>query len=293
MSWFLSAIGLAAVVMTAFGCNQEAAAETVQLVINGQARSFLLERPPDQTQRPTLIMLHGSNGSGAVIARRSGLDRLGPKNGYAAVFPDGLRNRWNHFLPGKEPPLFIENTRELGGVPDDVEFLRMLVADLVGRGISDPKRIYLAGYSNGSFMALRMICADAGLFAAAALLASGMPDGLGADCHPARPIAVLMINGTADRIVPYAGGAAQPGGAFKMWPTERLIKFFRQLNGCTGTAALSPFASTARNKVEVARSAGCAGAPVVSYRVIDGDHSTPWDLKVGPLLLDFFDDKTR
>jgi polyhydroxybutyrate depolymerase len=293
MSWFLPAIGLATVVMMAFGCNQEAAAETAQLVVRGQARSFLLERPPGQTPRPTIIVLHGSNGSGAVVARRSALDRLGPQSGYAAVFPDGLRNRWNHFLPGKEPPLFIQNSRELGGVPDDVGFLRTLVADLVDRGISDPKRIYLAGFSNGSFMALRMICADAGVFAAIGLLASGMPEVLGANCRPAKPIAVLMINGTADQAVPYAGGVAQPGGVVNTWPTERLVRFFRQLNGCTGTAALSPFANTARNKIEVARSVGCAGAPVVFYRVIGGDHSAPWDLKVGPLLLDFFDDKVR
>jgi hypothetical protein len=29
------------------------------------------------------------------------------------------------------------------------------------------------------------------------------------------------------------------------------------------------------------------------YRVIGGDHSSPWELNVGPLLLDFFDDKIR
>src|ERR1700704_6849478 len=94
MSWFLPAIGLATVVMMAFGSNQKAPAETAQLVVRGQARSFLLERPPGQTPRPTIIVLHGSNGSGALVARRSALDRLGAPSGYAAGFPDGPRNPW-------------------------------------------------------------------------------------------------------------------------------------------------------------------------------------------------------
>jgi len=72
-------------------------------------------------------------------------------------------------------------------------------------------------------MALRMICADARLFAAVALLAGAMPEMLGANCRPRKTIAVLMINGTADQAVPYAGGAAQPGSALKAWPAERQI----------------------------------------------------------------------
>ena len=49
----------------------------------------------------------------------------------------------------------------------------------------------------------------------------------------------------------------------------------------------------ARNKVEVARSTRCAGAPVVFHRVIDGDHGAPLQLNGGQLLLDFFRDKIR
>ena len=263
------------------------AAEPMDIMVNGQARRFLLVRPSGQAPSPTVIMLHGLNGTGADIARRTALDQLGPRAGFAAVFPDGLRNRWNHFLPGKEPA-FVANSPQIGGVPDDVGFLKLLIADLVRRGISDPRRIYLAGSSNGAFMTLRMICAETGLFAAAALLVGGMPDVLGAECRPQKPIAVLMINGTADQIVPYAGGMVQPGNAFNAWSAERLVGFFRELNGCTATAEQSVLPNTTRNQVEIARWTRCASAPVAFYRVVGGGHGAPRDLDAGQVLLDFF-----
>ena len=134
---------------------------------------------------PTVIMLHGFNGSGAQIARGSGLDRLAPQSGVVAIFPDkhAALQGWNFFPSGKEPPSLIERTRATG-IPDDVGYLKALIADLVRRGISDQRRVYLAGVSNGSFMVLRMICSNAGLLAAAGLVVGGMPEEVGGDCRP-------------------------------------------------------------------------------------------------------------
>jgi polyhydroxybutyrate depolymerase len=69
-----------------------------------------------------------------------------------------------------------------GGAPDDVAFLKALVADFVRRGISHPKQVYLAGTSAGGIMTLRMVCTGDGTFAAIALLAASMPEPTGADC---------------------------------------------------------------------------------------------------------------
>jgi polyhydroxybutyrate depolymerase len=181
-----------------------------------------------------------------------------------------------------------ERTHAVGGAPDDVGFLKGLVADLVRRGISDPTRIYLAGSSNGSFMTLRMICADAGMFAAVGLLAGGMPELVGANCRPAKPIPVMMINGTADQIVPYSGGMVQPGNAFNAWPTEGLVEFFRRLDGCSAAAQQSVLPNAGPNRVEVTRWTDCAGAPVVFYRIVGAGHDAPWAVNVGELLLGFF-----
>jgi polyhydroxybutyrate depolymerase len=267
-----------------------------QLSVNGLIRTYLIEKPAARGPRPTIIMLHGVGGSGAQEAQVSGLGQLGPQSDFTVVFPDGRGARWNYFPAGKVPASYVQAFRDSGGVPDDVTFLEMLVADLVRRGTSDPRRIYLAGKSAGGIMTLRMACADAGMFAAIAFLIAGMPELVGADCHPASPLPALAISGTADPFLPYGGGqivSADPrlrsGELGSVWSMSRLGDFLRQLNRCSPTVEKSGLPA----KIEVERSTGCSGGPVVLYRVVGGGHSIPSTLNAGQLLLDFFRDKVR
>src|SRR4029453_4935889 len=50
-----------------------AGAQVTQLTVDGRTRTFLLARPSEQGPRPTLILVHGFGGTGADIAKRSGL----------------------------------------------------------------------------------------------------------------------------------------------------------------------------------------------------------------------------
>jgi polyhydroxybutyrate depolymerase len=275
----------------------DVAAESARFVFGGQERTYVIERPPGQTPRPTIIALHGLNGTGASMARMTGLDRLAPQNGLVALFPERIPQLqgWNFFPRGKEPALLIERTRAVGGPPDDVGFLKGLIGDLVRHGISDPNRIYVVGASNGSFMALRMMCAEAGMLAAAGLVVAGMPDVVGDECRPAKPIPVMLLNGTADTVVPYAGGPVQPGALFSAWSTDRLVSFLRRLNGCAEKQERSQLPNTGGNTIEALRWTGCTGGPVVLYRMIGGDHAAPWtgNVNVAALLVDFFHGKAR
>ena len=265
-----------------------AGAERLQLAVDGRTRSFIVERPPGAGPWPAIIALHGFGGTGEQIARRTGLDRLAPRAGFVAVFPDGLRNRWKSLRPGTDPPQVIEDWRASGGPPDDVSFVSAIIGDLIRRGVADPKRVHLLGSSNGSFMALRLICDESGRFASVALLVSGMPEALGADCRPAQAIPVLMINGTADVVVPYAGGPVQPGGLVKTWPAERLAEFLRRNNGCTGSGQDFTLPERAGHKSHITRWTDCSGAPFTFHRVLGAGHDAPWTLDIGPLLMDFF-----
>jgi polyhydroxybutyrate depolymerase len=288
MSHLIRAIGLVAV--TTFVPICAAAAEPMQLVVSGQIRTFLLERPAAHEPLPTVIMLHEAGGSAAGIARDSGLAQLAPERDLVAVFPQGLvGNRWNFYPLGKEVPGYLRRTQPAGVIPDDVGFIEALVADLVRRGISDPKRIYLAGSSNGGFMTLRMVCVDAGMFAAIGLLISGMPERTAAECDAPTPIPVLMIKGTADPTVPYDGGLVD--GVLPVWSTQRLLEFFRQRNGCTESAVQLSLPSQDAHAIEVELSTKCSEAPVVLYRIMGGGHVLPTN--AGRLLLDFFRDKSR
>lgn len=267
-------------------------AESMQFVVNGQARTVLVERPAEKTPRPTIILLHEAGGTAAGIAHGSSLAQLAPRQGLVGIFPQGLAgSRWNFYPPGKETAGFIQMSKQVGGVPDDVAFLKTVVADFVRRGVSDPKRIYLAGNSNGGFMALRMICVDAGMFTSIGLLIAGMPEVTGADCRPARAMPVLMIKGTADQIVPHGGGFV--ANVLPVWPTERLVAFFHRLNGCDGPLLQSLWSGQHPEKIEIVRPTSCSGGPVVLYRVVGGGHQVPGALNASQILLNFFSDKAR
>ena len=292
MNRFIEAFVLSAllVLTTVIG----AAAELMQFVVNGQTRTFVLERPGAPGPRPTIITLHGAGSTGLRMAQ-SDLGRLAPQAGFVVVFPDGRASRWNHLPPGKESAQLVQVFQQHGGAPDDVAFLKALVADLVRRGISNPKQIYLAGVSAGGIMTLRMVCMGEHTFAAIALLMASMPDATGADCRLPTPLPVLMISGTADTVVPYGGGTGYlpdgTRGVYSVWPAERLVAFFRRHNGCAEPAEKSVFPGQNPQKVEIERSTKCSGGPVHYYRVVEGTHNLQLQApNPSQLLLDFFRD---
>jgi polyhydroxybutyrate depolymerase len=278
-------------VLVSFLTASAVAAEKVQLIVSGQVREFLLERPVAQGPRPTIIMLHGAGRRAADIAGETGLAQIAPREGWVAVFAEGRGSRWNFFPPSKEPARDVQFFQQHGGVPDDVSFLRTLVADLVRRGMSDPKRIYISGLSLGGVMALRMACVDAGTFAAIGLLIAAMSEVTGAECQPTKSLPLLAINGTADPALPYAGGLSVRGES--LWSVERLVGFFRRLNGCTEAAQSSVLPGAHPQRIEIERSTKCSGGHVVLYRIVGGVHAVPAGLNAGQVLMDFFRDKAR
>jgi polyhydroxybutyrate depolymerase len=245
-----------------------------QIIVGGRTRTFVLERPSSPGPRPTIILLHGAGGSGAAMAQ-SEAARLGLQAGFVMVFPDARARRWSHLPPGKEADELAQAFREDGGAPDDVGFLRTLVADLVRHGISNAKQVYLAGVSAGGVLTLRMACLGEGTFAAIALVVASMPDATGAVCRASGPLPVLMIHGTADDVMPYVGGrGVLPGtqilGPYSIWPAERMVEFFRRHNGCAEPAERSVLSGSNPHRVEVARSIKCRGGAVFAYRVVGG-----------------------
>jgi polyhydroxybutyrate depolymerase len=259
-----------------------------QITVYGNARSYTIAQPAAKGPQPTIIMLHDAKGTGAAIAQSTKLGTLAPQQGFVAVFPDGQRQQWNFFPPGKEPDFFVKASKASGGIPDDGAFLKSLIDDLIRRGIADPRRVYIAGESNGGLMALRMLCTDANLFAGAALLGTAMSETLGANCHPLRPVPVLLIKGTKDDVLPYGGGLVEPEETFRIWSADRLIGFLQQLNGQSGPPQSSLLPRKVPNVVAIDRWTTCPGTPLTVYRIVDGPHIAPADLNEGQVVLDFF-----
>jgi polyhydroxybutyrate depolymerase len=260
----------AAVLGIYWGCP--ALADSID--IKGVARSYSVQLPATKPT-PLVIVLHGNTQTGADMAARTSWRDVARREGFGVVFPNGLNRAWADLRP---------NTRRAGRAPpegtDDVGFIVALIEKFVSDGAADPGRIYITGLSNGGAMTMTMICARADLFAAAASVIFNLTDDMAASCHPAKQVPMLMINGTADPLIPYEGGRgssrfAVPG----FWSTQQTFDFWRRVNGCDArdSAAVEIDHRDPSDPTTVTRiSPHCPkGRDVVLYRINKGGHRMP------------------
>ena len=256
--------------LACWGCP--AAADSI--AINGVTRSYTAQLP-DNKPAALVIVLHGNTQTGADMAARTAWPAVAKREGFGVVFPDGLNRAWADLRP---------NTKRAGRAPpagtDDVGFIVALIEKYTADGAADPKRIYLTGLSNGGAMTMTTVCARAGLFAAAAPVIFNLTDDMANACHPSKPVPMLMINGSADPLIPYQGGRGTSRFAVAgFWSTERTFAFWRSVNGCDAqdAAALDLPHRDPSDPTTVTRIAShCPpGRDVVLYRVNSGGHRMP------------------
>ena len=194
----------------------------MQMEMPGKRRALLYELQGGP--RPTLMVLHPYSGDAPSTAKYSGFLQAAIPQGFNVVVPDAIGHEW-HDTPDETP-----------SYGDDIAFLASLAEKLVAEGIADPKRMFIAGISNGGMMAFAIACARPDLFAGIGTISGGMPTHVQDSCRIDKPMPLVMINGDADDVLPYTGGhVGNPGG------------FFRTTAGVESTAALfaKPYAGTA------------------------------------------------
>jgi polyhydroxybutyrate depolymerase len=249
-----------------------AAADTID--VGGTKRSYTAQLPAKKPA-PLVVVLHGKTQRGADMIARTAWPQVAKREGFAVVFPDGLDHAWADARTKAGPAI--------RGPPegtDDVAFIAKVVERLVANGTADPKRIYVAGISNGGAMAMTLVCARADLFAAGASVIMNLTDEAAVTCHPSRPRPMLIVNGTADPLVPYEGGRGSSYfAADGFWSTEETLAFWRKLNGCeTGDAEVTdmPDRTPADQSTATRISSHCpSGHDVVLYRINQGGHRMP------------------
>lgn len=169
-----------------------AAAETVRL----GDRSYRIDLPANPQGAPIIIGLHGGGGSADQFARSSGLSRPANRQGYAVIYPEGTGRAatWNGG--------YCCGSAQRNRV-DDMAFLDAVIADATRRFGLNPERLYLTGMSNGAIMAETYAARHPGRVRAVAGVAGTMDTGR---IRVKGPVPLLHIHGTADAMVPYAGG---------------------------------------------------------------------------------------
>jgi polyhydroxybutyrate depolymerase len=240
---------------------------------DGRTRSYILHLPrgfsPAKTY-PLVLVFHGGMGTGARIQQSTRFDAKADANGFIAVFPDGVGNHWNDGRGTANPDV------------DDVGFVRQLIASLKSRLPIDSRRIYATGISNGGKFSMRLACELADVLAAVGSDIGPMPTNLLPTCKPARPIAILGIQGGADPLIPIAGGALRESPRFgrggRVESAASTMTFWAKANGCDQRPAFErePPRVNDGTGVDKYTYAGCArGAPVVYYIVQGMGHAWP------------------
>jgi polyhydroxybutyrate depolymerase len=244
-------------------------------------RSYVLYAPDDSRSgpRPLIVAMHGGMGTAQQMMRFSRFNALAAKEGFAVVYPQGISRRWND---GR----IFRGRSETDA--DDVGFIRAVVADAAKTVPIDRGRIFATGISNGGFMSFRLACEAADLFRAIAPVTATMPDDLAPRCKPSAPIAVLLINGTSDPLVPYEGGHVR--GPFNtlrgaIWSTDRTVGFWARHNRCPTAPVIAAWPDRDTkdgSRVIESDYRGCAGARVRLLRIEGGGHTWPGGMQYLP-----------
>jgi polyhydroxybutyrate depolymerase len=203
---------------------------------------------------PLVLALPGAGQTAKDFADYTGYSYLADREGFSVAYPTatGSSPFWN--ISGTSP-----------GKPDDVAYLRRVIAAAVAATCADPDRVGVTGVSNGGGMTARLACDAADLVAAAAAVAGGY--GSLPTCRPSRPVPILEVHGQIDQVVPYNGKGPTASGAVSTFLAQ-----WRRLDGCSGAAQRS---SPGANVTEL-RWASCTGGTVVQHaRISDADHSWP------------------
>lgn len=229
----------------------------ISLISGGVERTAVLYVPPAAAgQRlPVLVGLHGAGGK--FFQSYSGFSVLAAAEGFIAVYPNPIEKyddhtSWN--ISGGP-----------GEGPEDVQFISDLLDYLESHLCVDTSRVYAAGVSNGGGMAARLACELSDRFAAFASIAGGyksLPS-----CHPANPVSVVEVHGTADTVVPYNGSPPNGAGAVRPW-----LWAWHERDGCQGAPAISRIAP----RVKRYEWNDCAeGTAVEHIEIFGGGHQLP------------------
>lgn len=249
------------------------------IIHNKKTRRYLIHTPdPYKKNAPLLLVLHGGGGKIKSILRvtKSRFNSLANQNGFLVVYPEGLEKHWND---GRLDPLSAAHKNN----HDDTGFIKSLISKLTDAYYIDQKRIFVVGISNGGMMAQRLACQLPQIRAIVSVV-SQMPLDLKPNCHPTRPISVMLINGTDDPVVPYNGGDVtikilRTKKRGRVLGTDQTILLWRQFNKCNDriTKTQIPDLST-EDGSQITRMQWntCNGnAKVVLLRVSGGGHTWP------------------
>ena len=161
---------------------------------------------------PLLIVLHGRLMSGNMMREMTGyeFDQAADREHFAVLYPDGYRRSWYDCRKDREEIARLEHV-------DDRGFVRALIAKENADLKIDAHKVFIVGFSNGGHMAMDLAEQSPSPAAAVAVFATSEPVRTESDCpQNTETPPVMIVDGTADPIDPFAGGKADIFGVQRL-----------------------------------------------------------------------------
>ena len=211
------------------------------VTVNGKKRTYIAYEPTKLDSMPAmLISCHGMNQDANYQKGMLSIDATANNGHFLTVFPQGEGNSWD--ISGDK----------------DINFMKVLIDQMVKKYNVDRNRVYLSGFSMGGMFTYHAMNKIPDRIAAFAPI-SGYPMwGTTADSK-VRPIPIIHTHGTGDDVVNFGGVQ----GALNVW-----IKH----NGCPTTAKVEKKYRGAPHITRHTWGPGKDGVEVVLMELADKGH---------------------
>lgn len=107
------------------------------------------------------------------------------------------------------------------------------------------------------------------------------------NCKSSKPISVLSIHGTKDKVIPYHGGDMPIGLKGKVASTKEVLEQWRKHNQCSRKIFSNKLENTAKDwtRTTLQEFQRCKKAKVVHYKISNGGHTWPGSPVHQPVIL--------
>lgn len=226
------------------------------LSIGDTTWTYLVHTPPgygDQ-ELPVIYLMHGLGGNANDFQAYTLMTVAADQHGFIVVTPQSPHEDlgWN-----------VKDGPDVKG--SDMDFMAQLMDRVDQEWCVDAAQQFVAGFSNGSFLAFAMAC-DASYPVAGYAGVAGASYSEKA-CAAAPPTTMIYFHGNADPIVPFDGGDTPTG---PVAPAPSTMVAWAKHNKCTNAVTRDVAAD-----VRVQEWIGCQKARMAFYTITEGGHTWP------------------
>lgn len=243
----------------------DACTQAKQFSYGSEKRRYTVYLPTSYYEKkeqvfPLVFNFHGGGMTMTEQMFYSKMNDAADKHHFIVVYPQGIKQDWN---------VGFDMSYQKG--TDDVGFISALLEKLVKDHRIDTAKVYATGFSRGGFFCQRLAAELPQKFAAIASVGGTLPDSV-AHFHKSKiPVGVMIVHGTSDDIVNYAGkpnAYRSATAAFDYWKVHNRLQVLKEAKRAINSI------SNDSTSVEIVEISG-KDVSISLVTIVDGGHTWP------------------